>query len=236
MPRAELNRIVLERLVSERAQLQLARENGIRSTTTVDQAEQLRAPEPGRPGRTAPSPRAGRRHARGASAGPAQPAAAVPAARPRSRCQRRVSDQEVEQFLRDQQAACNAAQVEINLAQVLIAVPENAAKRRCRHCAPRPTGRGGARVPARTSPSWRARTPTRPGAANGGQFGLRRPTAIRRCSSRRCRGARRRRQPGAFRRGLPRHQGAGAARPACRGRGVTQSHSRHILLRTTARS
>ena len=63
MPRAELARLVLERLITERAQLQLAKEHGIKvDEVAVDQAEQTVARQNQiERGRAAP-PRGGRRH------------------------------------------------------------------------------------------------------------------------------------------------------------------------------
>lgn len=126
-PRTELARQVLERLISERAQLQLARESGIRADTNlIDQAEQnvarqnqldveefrRRLVEDGI------TPQAFREDLRNQLL--------LQRLRERELDQRvRVTEQDIDQYLRDRQEAAKG-EVELNLAQVLVAVPENA--------------------------------------------------------------------------------------------------------------
>jgi peptidyl-prolyl cis-trans isomerase SurA len=238
--RDELSRIVLERLVSERAQLQLARENGIRADDiTVDQAELSFARQ-----NQVDLPELHRRLAldgvsRASFREDLRNQLLLSRLRDREVDQRvRVSAQEVEQFLREQQASpADASQVDLNLAQVLIAVPENASEpevqalrakadnalRRAR------AGEDFAVVAREMSQAVGAET-------NGGQFGLR-PAE---------------RYPQLFLdavQGLPEggvsavvRSGAGfhvikvveRRQGGMPGATVTQSHSRHILLRTGA--
>jgi peptidyl-prolyl cis-trans isomerase SurA len=127
--RGELNRLVLERLISERAQLQLARENGIRvDEGTIDQAEQSFA----RQNQVDVSELRRRLAQDGVSLSSfredLRSQLLLSRLRDREVEQRvRVSDTEVEQFLREQQgSAGDASLTELNLAQVLVAVPENA--------------------------------------------------------------------------------------------------------------
>jgi peptidyl-prolyl cis-trans isomerase SurA len=128
-PAEELQRTVLERLINERAQLQLARETGIRADdAAVDQAEQMMASQSqvdvaelrrrlAKDGIDQTTFRAqlrdqvliGRLHEREVE----------------SRI--RVSDQDIDRYLQEQQAAnTDPFSREINLAQLLIAVPEKA--------------------------------------------------------------------------------------------------------------
>jgi peptidyl-prolyl cis-trans isomerase SurA len=125
-PRAELLRLVLERLISERAQLQLARDSGVRvDEAMINQAEANFAAQ----NNVTVEDLRRRLSADGI------PAAAfredlrnqLLLLRLRDReveSRVRVSDLEVEQYLREQQSTDSA--VELNLAQVLVAVPENA--------------------------------------------------------------------------------------------------------------
>ncbi len=128
-PPAEFSRQVLERLISEKAQIQLARENGIKvDDAQVDQAEQtvarqyqLEVPEFRR-----------RLAADGMSAGQfrtdLRDQLLLTRLRERELDNRiRVSDADVDQYLREQQqAASDPASDELNLAHVLVAVPDNA--------------------------------------------------------------------------------------------------------------
>ena len=125
-PREELTQVVLERLVSEKAQLQHAREIGIKvEDSVVDQAEQNFARQNGMD-----VPQLRRRlEAEGIL--PAQfredlrNQILLSRVREREVEQRvRVSELDVEQFLKDQAAAADPTAVELNLAHVVIAVPE----------------------------------------------------------------------------------------------------------------
>ena len=127
-PRAEFARQVLERLITEKAQLQHAREVGIKvDETLVDQAEQnvakqnqVEVPELRRrlaaDGLTLAQFREELRNQ-------------LVLARLREReleARVKVSDLDVDQYLREQQASTNLESQEINLAHILVAVPENA--------------------------------------------------------------------------------------------------------------
>ena len=131
--RAELTRLVLERLISENAQLQVAREAGIRvSDAMVDQAEQNFARQ---------------NDMEVAELRRRLPAEGIDASAFREdlrnqlllgRLRERevdqkvlITDQEVEQFLREQSAA-NEGPVELNLGHILVAVPENASEQQVR--------------------------------------------------------------------------------------------------------
>ena len=125
-PRPELLRTVLERLISERAQLQLARDSGVRvDEAMINQAEANFAAQ----NNVTVDDLRRRLSADGI------PTAAfredlrnqLLLLRLRDReveSRVRVSDLEVEQYLREQQSSDSA--IELNLAQVLVAVPENA--------------------------------------------------------------------------------------------------------------
>jgi peptidyl-prolyl cis-trans isomerase SurA len=128
-PAAELRARVLERLINERAQLQLASETGIRiDPAMVDQAEQAIARQSG-----VDVAELHRRLARDGMD--------VTTFRARLRDQQtlerlherevgnrnRVSEQDIDQYLLDQQAKNkDPFSQEINLAQILVAVPEKA--------------------------------------------------------------------------------------------------------------
>jgi peptidyl-prolyl cis-trans isomerase SurA len=132
-PRGELARLVLDRLISEMAQLQLAREGGIRvSDAMVDQAEQnfarqndmsvaeLRRRLPGE-GIDVASFREDLRNQ-----------LLLGRLREREVEQRvKITELDVEQFLREQ-AASTDGPVELNLGHILVAVPENASEQQVR--------------------------------------------------------------------------------------------------------
>ncbi len=125
----ELRKIVLERLIGERAQLQLARENGIRvDESNVDQAEQTVARQ-----NQIDVPELRRRLAKDG----------IPLSRFREQLRDqfmlnrlrerevesrlRVTDQDVDRALAEEQAkASDPMALELNLAQILISVPEKA--------------------------------------------------------------------------------------------------------------
>lgn len=129
-PRAELAREVLERLISEKAQLQLARELGIRvDDALVDQAElnfarqnnmdvaelRRRLPAEGL------DPQRFREDLRNQLL--------LQRLRDRELESRiRVSEQDIEQYLREQQGGDELTATELNLAHLLVAVPENASE------------------------------------------------------------------------------------------------------------
>lgn len=128
IPRDQLNRQVLEQIISERAQLQLAKELNIRiDTIAIDQAEEVVARQ------NQVSLTELRR--RVAEAGLSREEfrnnlrdqLLLTRLRERELEGRvKVSDDEIDQFLREQRAAASTAVPDINLAQVLVVVPERA--------------------------------------------------------------------------------------------------------------
>ena len=128
IPAAELSRLVLERLINDKAQLQLARESGIRvDEAALDQAEESIA----RQNQMDVAQLARRLAADGVQRSQfrAQLREQIMLTRLRERevdARVRVSDLEVEQYVREQQSNRDPASLEINLAQILIAVPDEA--------------------------------------------------------------------------------------------------------------
>ncbi|MCC2674700.1 MAG: survival protein surA precursor (chaperone surA)-like protein [Ramlibacter sp.] len=128
-PRAQLMREVLERLITEKAQLQLARETGVRADDAlVDQAEQTVARQNG-----VDVPELRRRlAAEGINVALYREELRnqILLQRLREReldARARVTELDIDQFLREQQQSGAAtALTEINLAHILVAVPENA--------------------------------------------------------------------------------------------------------------
>lgn len=132
--RAELSRIVLERLISEKAQLQLAQDSGIRiDDIQVDQAEQNVARQYDMD--------VAQLHRQLAAEG-----ASVASFRQDLRNQLtltrlrqrevesrvKVSDADIDQYIREQQGSADASAMELNLGHILIAVPENASEAQVR--------------------------------------------------------------------------------------------------------
>lgn len=126
-PRAELVRQVLERLIMERAQLQLARQNGLKvDEGAVDESEQSIARQNGVDVAQLRQRLAAEGVSQAAFREDLQNQLLLTRVRERESDTRvRVSELEVDQWLREQQAASPVA-VELNLAQVLVAIPENA--------------------------------------------------------------------------------------------------------------
>ena len=129
VPRAELTRLVLERLIAERTQLQAAKEAGIKvDELAIDQAEQTVA----RQNQMSLTELRSRVAAEGISAqtfrNDLRDQLLLTRLRDREiEAKVKVSDVEVDQFLRDQRNGANAAvPSNLNIAQVLVAVPENA--------------------------------------------------------------------------------------------------------------
>ena len=127
-PREELARLVLERLISDKLQLQEARISGVRidesavdnAVQGVAQQNQLTVDELRKrllaDGLTFAKFRDGLRDE-----------LLVNRFRQREvEARVRVSDADVDQFLRDQEGGSDSAAIDINLAQILVAVPENA--------------------------------------------------------------------------------------------------------------
>jgi peptidyl-prolyl cis-trans isomerase SurA len=127
-PRPELARQVLERLISEKAQLQLARDTGIKvEDATVDQAEQNVA----RQNQVDVAELRRRIVADGGT--PSQfrddlrNQLLLTRLRDRELESRvKVSDLEVDQYIREQQGSTDITNLEMDLAQILVALPEGA--------------------------------------------------------------------------------------------------------------
>jgi peptidyl-prolyl cis-trans isomerase SurA len=128
-PREQLARLVLDRLITERAQLQLARDAGIRvDQAMVDAAEQNVA----RQNRVTLAELHRRLVTEGISLESFRQdlrnELILARLRDREVTPRvRVSEGEVEQFMREQEAASAAGPQELNLGHILVAVPEDAA-------------------------------------------------------------------------------------------------------------
>jgi peptidyl-prolyl cis-trans isomerase SurA len=131
VPRAELTRLVLERLINERAQLQLAKESGIKvDDLAVDQAEQTVA----RQNQINMVELRRRVAAEGISIEQFRRDLRDQLLLTRLRDREieakvKISDVEVDQFIREQRNGANAAYApNINIAQLLVAVPESASE------------------------------------------------------------------------------------------------------------
>ncbi|WP_422084291.1 peptidylprolyl isomerase [Variovorax sp.] len=130
VPRNELTRLVLERLISERAQLQLAKENGIKvDEVAIDQAEQTVA----RQNEISLTELRRRVAAEGLTQAEFRRDLRDQLLLTRLRDREveskvKVSDAEADEYLIDQRnvAVKNMALQNLNLAQVLVAVPETA--------------------------------------------------------------------------------------------------------------
>jgi peptidyl-prolyl cis-trans isomerase SurA len=129
VPRAELTRLVLERLIAERTQLQAAKEAGIKvDELAIDQAEQTVA----RQNQISLTELRSRVAAEGISLqsfrNDLRDQLLLTRVRDREVENKvKISDVEVDQFMRDQRSgATTAVAPDINIAQVLVAVPENA--------------------------------------------------------------------------------------------------------------
>ena len=127
-PRTELARQVLERLINEKAQLQQAVEDGIKiDTAQIDQAEQNVAQQ----NQITVAELDRRLTQEGVSLTQFRDDLRNQLLLSRLRDREveprvKVSDAEVDQFIRDKQGVSDVATMQINLAQVLVAVPENA--------------------------------------------------------------------------------------------------------------
>ncbi|MEJ8812091.1 peptidylprolyl isomerase [Variovorax ureilyticus] len=129
MPRAELVRLVLERMINERAMLQLAKESGIKiDDVAVDQAEQTVA----RQNQITVTELRRRVAAEGMSQDQFRRELREQLILTRLRNNEveskvKISDVEVDQFIREQRAGGNASVApNLNIAQLLVIVPENA--------------------------------------------------------------------------------------------------------------
>ena len=127
-PRVELVQQVLERLIGEKAQLQLARESGLKvDETLVDQAELNVA----RQNQIDVAELRRRLVSDGLQVAQFRDDLRSQLLLTRVREREieprvRVNDQEVDQFIKEQQGNTDVSTMELNLAHVLVAVPENA--------------------------------------------------------------------------------------------------------------
>lgn len=174
-PRSELGAQVLERLIGERAQLQLARDTGVRADDSlVDEAElsvarqnQLDVPQMRR-----------QMLADGVSVGQFRDELRnqILLTRLREReldARIRVSDAEVDQFLREQRDSTDLQNMEINLAHVLLAVPENATPAQVAAIQTRAQQVLARALAGEDFTKLARETSEGTNAASGGQFGLR---------------------------------------------------------------
>lgn len=235
-PRAELVNQVLERLIAERAQLQVAKETGVRvEENAVDAAEASVA----RQNQISVAELRRRLQADGLLLSQFRDdlrnQLLIGRLREREVEPRvKVSDADVEQFIREQQGSTDLSSMELNLAHILVAVPENAtpaqvAELRARAAQILARARGGedfVRLAREVSQA--------PGAAqNGGVVGLRTadrypPLFVQATQALREGGISDVVQSGAgfhVIKVLEKRQGG------MPGVNITQSHARHILLR-----
>lgn len=177
---AELGRIVLERLISDKAQLQLARDTGIRvDNLAVDQAEQNVARQ-----NQIDVPELRKRLEKdGISLAPFRESLREQLMLVRLREREvdsrvRVSDLEVEQFTRDQASNPVGSNQQINIAQILVAVPESATPEQVATLQAKAQG---VLQRARANEDFAAlarELSDSPDRANGGQLGLRPPDRV----------------------------------------------------------
>ncbi len=239
-PRQEFARQVLERLISEKAQLQLARESGVKiDEALVDQAEQNVARQ-----NQIDVPELRRRlDSDGMSLAQFREELRNQLLLTRLRereleARGRVTDLDLDQYLREQRENAQTAAPEINLAHILISAPENATQAQLANLQGRAqrvqqralAGEDFARLTAEFSDVQGA-------AANGGEVGLRAAD----------------RYPPLFAQAVQDLPVGGVSEVLRSGAGfhvvklverrqavapgteVQQSHARHILLRTNAR-
>ena len=178
-PRPELMRQILERLINERAQLQMARQTGLKiDESAVDEAEQSVARQNGID--------VAELRRRLAADGVSQVVfredlhnqLLLSRVRDREMDARiRVTEAEIDQFLREQQSA-SPEEVEWNLAHILIAVPDNTSATELEALGAKARGlrdraRAGEDFAALARQASDAKGNMPGGAANGGAFGLR---------------------------------------------------------------
>ncbi|MEY2952955.1 MAG: hypothetical protein RLZZ401_1042 [Pseudomonadota bacterium] len=126
--RAQLTRQVLERMINDRAQMQVARESGVKvDDAALDQAEQNMARQNQLDVPTLRS----RLAAEGVSASRFRDdlRQQITLGRLRERevdARVRVNDQDIDQFLQDESANVDVSRLSLNLAQILVAAPEGA--------------------------------------------------------------------------------------------------------------
>ena len=234
----EMSRQVLERLINEKAQLQLARESGIKiDDAAVDLAEQHIA----RQNQIDLATLRQRLAAEGLSSSQfrTQLREQLTLTRLRERDVEprvRVSDLEVEQYLREQQSRnTDPTMLELNLSQILVAVPESAT---AAQVAALETRAKRALERARAGQDFVALVrefSDAPDSANGGQLGLRTadrypPLFVEATQTLAIGGVSELVRSGAGFHILKVNEKKSAGLPAL---AVTQSRARHILLRVT---
>jgi peptidyl-prolyl cis-trans isomerase SurA len=238
-PRTQLSREVLDRLITEKAQLQLARELSVRvDDAVVDQAEQNVARQ-----NSIDVPELRRRM----TADGMNVAQFREDLRNQIMLQRlrdreldarvKVTDLDIDQFLRDQQGSGDPALTELNLAHVLIAVPESAspeqvaqAEAKAQQVAQRArSGEDFARLARENSNAAGA-------AQNGGEIGLRSADRLPQLYVDATRDAKQGDIVGPMRSVAGFHivKVLDKRQLGSSGMAVTQSHARHILLRPGA--
>jgi peptidyl-prolyl cis-trans isomerase SurA len=179
LPRAELIRQVLERLIMERAQVQAARQVGIKvDESAVDDAERNVARQNGIDVAEFRRRLAADGISQGVFREDLRNQLLLSRVREREVDSRlRVTEAEVDQYLRELQAA-STGEAELNLAQILVAIPEsvNAAQLEALTAKARrlqAQARAGEDFAALARQASDATGPAPGGAGNGGAFGLR---------------------------------------------------------------
>lgn len=174
-PRAEIFRMVLERLINERVQAQLARESGIKiDDLAVDQAAENVA----RQNSVSLDDLKRRLESEGMSysrfRSDLRNELAINRLRERDVEPRvRITELEIDQFIREKQESGDGSAVELNIAQILIAVPEDATEAQVAQLSAR-AQRAYDRARAGEDFSALARELSdSPDKVNGGQMGLR---------------------------------------------------------------
>ncbi len=235
-PRTELATQVLERLIGERAQLQLARDTGVRADDSmVDEAERSVA----RQNQLDVLQMRRQLLADGVGVGQFRDELRnqILLTRLREReldSRVRVSEVEIDQFLREQQESSDLENIEINLAHVLLAVPENATAAQVAAIQTRAQQVLARAVSGEDFAKLARETSEGTNAASGGQFGLRTadrypPAFVQATASLREGGISALVRTGAGFHILKVLEKRQAGMP---GMSVTQTRARHILLRT----
>ncbi len=233
---SELTRVVLERMISDKAQVQLAREMGLRvEDTMVDQAELGVAQQ----NRIDVQELRRRLAADGLSLvqfrGQLRDQLLLSRIREREVDGRvRVTDAEVDQFMRDEQISSSAAPQEINIAQILVAVPESATPEQVAALQGKAQG---LLARARTNEDFAqlARdTSDAADRANGGQMGLRSPDRLPPLFSDATKNLNEGAISDVLRSGAGFHILKVIEKRAPGAMMITQNRARHILLRSTA--
>ena len=233
---SELTRVVLERMISDKAQVQLAREMGLRvDEAMVDQAELGVAQQ----NRIDVQELRRRLAADGLSLAQfrSQLRDQLLLSRVRERevdARVRVTDAEVDQFMRDEQLNSSAAAQEINVAQILVAVPESATPEQIAALQAKAQS---ALTRARANEDFAklARDLSdAPDRASGGQMGLRPPERLPPLFSNATKNLNEGAITDVLRSGAGFHILKVIEKRAPGAMMVTQNRARHILLRSTA--